>query len=192
MCYNSQAWKRFLQHVACCDPHDWCDRDFKKPTVPTKWQNQRKRACQTFLKELFARHPCMRSTEASRNPRCQQQINTAQTRRSENKWLDHTRGSTGKKTSFNADRKKQQIPINTASLSQQASAQSTEADVHKEPETLLENMSSTRHWAMASGGFLRVRLRLHTSERVHLCVWSAPNNYYLNTWTTGQSFTNYR
>jgi len=28
---------------------------------------------------------------------------------------------------------KQQIPMNTLSLSQQASAQSTEADVHKEP-----------------------------------------------------------
>jgi len=39
---------------------------------------------------------------------------------------------------------------------------------------------------------IRVRLRLDTSERVHLCVRNAPNSYYLNTLTTGQSLTNYR
>ena len=44
--------------------------------------------------------------------------------------------------------------MNTSSLSQQASAQSTEADVHKELETSLENMSSTRRWAAVSGGCL--------------------------------------
>ena len=31
---------------------------------------------------------------------------------------------------------------------------------------------------------MRVRLRLDTSERVHLCVRNAPKNYYLNTLTT--------
>ena len=39
---------------------------------------------------------------------------------------------------------------------------------------------------------MRARLRLDTTERVHLCVRNAPNNYYLNALTTGQSLDNYR